>query len=410
MSETPRETLRLVVAGHVDHGKSTVVGRLLADTGALPKGRLERVEAYCRLNSKPFEFAFLLDALKDEQRQGITIEAARGFFKTARRDYAVVDAPGHSELLRNMISGASRADAAFLVLDVRDPAAGNARRHAYLLSFLGLRQVLVLVNKMDLAGYSEQAFRRAVREHGSFLDSIGVEAAGFIPISGRHGDNLAAASSRMPWYAGPTALSALDALGAPAPALSGPFRMPVQDVYGLGEGRGRAFVGTVESGSLAVGDEVIFYPSGKSGRVKSFEEFPASARAEVCAGMAAAFSLAEPPAVERGELAARPGQRPPLVAARFQARLLWLGVEPLTSGKDYVLKLGAARTAVRLEKAGRVLDSSSLAAKAGAAQVERNQVADCVLRAEAAVAFDAGARFVIVDNHRVCGGGFVEKL
>src|SRR5262245_23808091 len=205
-----RERVHVVIAGHVDHGKSTVIGRLLADSGSLPEGKLDQVRALCARTARPFEYAFLLDALKDEQAQGITIDAARVFFRTARRDFLLLDAPGHIEFLRNMVTGASRAEAALLVIDAHEGVQENSRRHGYLLSMLGLRQVAVLINKMDLQGFSEAAFARTCAEYGAFLGRIGVTATCFVPVAARGGDNIAARSPAMPWYAGPTVLEVLE--------------------------------------------------------------------------------------------------------------------------------------------------------------------------------------------------------
>ena len=209
-----------------------MVGRLLADTGSLPQGKLEAVRRECERTGKPFEYAFLLDALTDEQDQGITIDTARCFFKSARRDYIIIDAPGHIEFLKNMISGAARAEAAVLVIDAKEGVRENSRRHGYILSMLGIRQVVVCVNKMDLVGYDEAHFARIESEYRAFLDGIGsVSPKQFIPVSAIAGENLAIRSSKMPWYQGPTLLETLDGL-AKAPGKSdAPFRMPVQAVY-----------------------------------------------------------------------------------------------------------------------------------------------------------------------------------
>ena len=154
-----REDMNIVIVGHVDHGKSTIIGRLLADTGSLPEGKLESVKEMCRRNSKPFEYAFLLDALKDEQAQGITIDSARCFFKTEKRNYIIIDAPGHIEFLKNMVTGAARAEAALIVIDAKEGVRENSKRHRYLLSMLGIKQITVLVNKMDLSDYSHTRFQ-----------------------------------------------------------------------------------------------------------------------------------------------------------------------------------------------------------------------------------------------------------
>src|SRR6056297_2606229 len=185
------QDLKLVIAGHVDHGKSTIMGRLLADTESLPDGKLEQVQERCRRNSKPFEYAFLLDALKDEQSQGITIDSARVFFKTDYRRYIILDAPGHIEFLKNMVTGAARAEAALLVIDAKEGVRENSRRHGYMLSMLGIKQIAVVVNKMDLVDYDQDTYNQIVAEYTDFLAEIGLEAERFIPVSGMLGDNVA---------------------------------------------------------------------------------------------------------------------------------------------------------------------------------------------------------------------------
>src|SRR5271165_2575974 len=191
MSENSREQMNVVIVGHVDHGKSTLVGRLLADTGSLPEGKLEAIKAQCKRNAKPFEYAFLLDALKDEQAQGITIDTARCFFKTAKRDYIIIDAPGHVEFLKNMVTGAARAEAALLVIDAHEGIQENSRRHGYMMSMLGIRQIVVLVNKMDLVNYDQSVFERIRAEYSAFLKEVNITPIDFVPISARDGDNIA---------------------------------------------------------------------------------------------------------------------------------------------------------------------------------------------------------------------------
>src|SRR5688572_5094905 len=204
------QRLNLVIGGHVDHGKSTIIGRLLADTGSLPQGKLEQVRALCARTSKPFEYAFLLDALKDERAQGITIDAARVLFKTKARDYIIIDAPGHIEFLKNMITGAARAEAALLVIDAHEGIQENSRRHATMLSMLGIRQIAVVVNKMDLVGYAQATFDAVVAQFGAFLKQLGTMPRVWIPVSAREGGNIARRSAEMPWYTGGTVLEILD--------------------------------------------------------------------------------------------------------------------------------------------------------------------------------------------------------
>jgi len=212
MSKTTknREQMNVVIVGHVDHGKSTLIGRLLADTGSLPQGKLEAVKENCKRNSKPFEYAFLLDALKDEQSQGITIDTARCFFKSKKRDYIIIDAPGHIEFLKNMITGAARAEAAMLVIDAHEGIRENSKRHGYMMSFLGIKNITVCVNKMDIVDYSEEVFENIKKEYTEFLNEINLQPDNFIPISAREGDNISAQSDRMAWYKGDSVLQALD--------------------------------------------------------------------------------------------------------------------------------------------------------------------------------------------------------
>lgn len=411
------ERMNIVIGGHVDHGKSTIVGRLLADTGSLPEGKLEQVRANCARNAKPFEYAFLLDALKDEQSQGITIDAARVFFKTARRHYIIIDAPGHIEFLKNMVTGASRAEAALLVIDAHEGVQENSRRHGYMMSMLGIRQLVVLVNKMDLAGLAQDRFDRIVAEYTAFLDRIDVRPACFIPVVGRDGDNVAQASARMPWYVGPTVLDALDRFQPEPAAVDKPFRMPVQDVYKFtagGDDR-RIVAGTIETGTVRVGDEVVFYPSGKRSRVKSIEGFNRPVRREARAGEAAGFTLAEQIYVTRGELATLASEPKPQVTTRLRVSLFWLGRQPLVPKRDYQLKLGTARVPVRLEQIHRVIDASNLASSESKDRVDRHDVAECTLKLNRAIAFDladqlaATSRFVLVDDYEIRGGGIIRE-
>jgi len=412
-----KQKMNIVIAGHVDHGKSTVIGRLLADTGSLPEGKLEQVQENCRRTSKPFEYAFLIDALKDEQSQGITIDTARVFFKTARRNYIILDAPGHIEFLKNMVTGAARAEAALLVIDAAEGVRENSRRHGYMMSMLGIRQIAVLVNKMDLKEYSREVFESIAAEYTAFLKNIDIVPACFIPVSGMQGDNIAALSpDTMPWYSGKTVLDMLDAFTKEAPPVDKPFRMPVQDVYKFtrfGDNR-RVVAGTIDTGSLTVGDEVVFYPSGKKSRVKTVERFNAPVQTRAVCGEAAGFTLEEQIYVTRGELATKAAEAKPLVSSRIRANLFWLGRDPLVQKKDYIFKLGTARVTARLEEVRRVIDASDLHA-ASKHQVERHDVAECVFKLNRAIAFDptaeigATGRFVIVDNYEIRGGGIIAE-
>ncbi len=413
------DRLPIVIAGHVDHGKSTVVGRLLADTGSLPDGKLAEIRDLCARTARPFEYAFVLDALKDERAQGITIETARIFFRSAAREYEILDAPGHVEFLRNMVTGASRAEAALLVVDAHEGIRENSRRHLWLLGLLGVRQVAIVVNKMDLVDWSRARFDTIATELTAFLASTPFDRlrpTSTIPASAQSGDNLARRAERASWYTGPTVLEALDAFAVPPAPVDAPFRMPVQDVYKFtAEGDNRRIVaGTVESGILRAGDEIVFHPSGKRARVKALEAFGSELPDSFGAGDAAGFTLEEQIYVARGELCSRADQAPPRVSTRLRASLFWLGREPLVAGREYLLKLGTARAAVTVETIHSALDATTLAAVSDAAQVRRHEAAEVTLSLGRAIAFDpdvaATGRFVLVDNYDIQGGGIVREV
>lgn len=411
-----REDMNIVIVGHVDHGKSTIIGRLLADTNSLPEGKLEQVKERCRRNSKPFEYAFLLDALKDEQEQGITIDAARCFFKTEKRDYIIIDAPGHIEFLKNMVTGASRAEVALLVIDAEEGIKENSKRHGYLLSMLGIKNVVVLINKMDLVNYDEEVFENITKEYTEFLNKIDVEPKCFIPVSGFFGENIARLSDKMSWYKGQSVLEVLDSFEKEKLPDDKPFRMPVQAVYKFtrdGDNR-RIVAGTIETGRVKVGDEVIFYPSGKKSTVKSIEVFNGEARESIGSGYAAGFTLNEQIYIKRGEMAAISGDIKPKVTNRIKVNLFWLGRSPMVKEKEYILKVGTSKVEVEIEEITKVIDASNLDNEVKQ-QIDRHEVAECILKTDKPIAFDLSheiaqtSRFVIVDKYEIAGGGIILK-
>jgi len=420
MSATPaalaaREQMNIVVIGHVDHGKSTVVGRLLADTGSLPEGKLEAVREQCRRTAKPFEYAFLLDALKDEQDQGITIDSARCFFRSERREYIIIDAPGHIEFLKNMISGAARAEAGLLVIDAKEGVQENSRRHGYMVSMLGIRQLAVCINKMDLVDFDRATFERIRDEYREFLQHVGIEPRVFIPMSARDGDNIAAPSERTPWYDGPSVLALLDSFEKAPPPLHLPLRMPVQDVYKFtAEDDARRIVaGRIETGSLSVGDDVVFLPSGKTSRVATIEAFNAPVQTTAGAGESTGITLDTQIYIRPGEIVCRADQAKPVATTQLRVNLFWLSRQPMIKGKRYKMKLSAARAPVWLTDVATVLDASELTTTSNREQIERHDVAEATLEALRPVACDRAAdipqtgRFVIIDNYEIAGGGVI---
>ncbi|WP_026834782.1 GTP-binding protein [Eubacterium xylanophilum] len=412
-----KEDMNIVIVGHVDHGKSTLMGRLLADTDSLPQGKLEQVKETCRRNSKPFEYAFLLDALKDEQSQGITIDTARCFFKTEKRDYIILDAPGHIEFLKNMITGAARASAALLMIDAKEGVQENSRRHAYMLSMLGIKQIAVVINKMDLVDYSQEVFEKVKAEYLEFLKQINIQPKFVLPVSAFQGENIVKPSDKMPWYDGMDILQVLDGFECEEEKDKQAFRMPVQDVYKFtknGDDR-RIVAGTIESGTIRPGDEVVFYPSGKKSHIKTIETFNAPPILEGKPGMAIGFTIKEQIYITRGEIMAIKGEMEPKSSSRIAANVFWLGKKPLAPGKNYFLKIGGEKVRMEIEEIKGVINSSNLSSEGDFSVIEKNEVGEVVIKTEKPIAFDlveenaATSRFVIVDEYEIAGGGIITE-
>jgi bifunctional enzyme CysN/CysC len=409
-----REQMNVVIVGHVDHGKSTLVGRLLADTGSLPQGKLEFVKAQCERNAKPFEYAFLLDALKDEQSQGITIDTARCFFKSAKRDYIIIDAPGHIEFLKNMISGAARAEAALLVIDAHEGIKENSKRHGYMMSFLGIKNLTVCVNKMDLVNYDQKVFEQIKEEYLKFLSEVNLTPQNFIPIAAREGDNMTVKSANMPWYKGANVLEALDGFAKAAPKHQQAFRMPVQDIYkftAAGDER-RIVAGRIESGAIKAGEEIIFLPSNKRNHIKTIESFNTPQKSESFTGQSTGFTMETQIYIRPGEIVCRANEKLPHVSSKFKANIFWMGRQPLVKGKTYKLKIATQHVPVVLSEIVSVMNASELSSVAKP-HVDRHEVAECILETMKPVAFDLvgeiaeTGRFVIVDNYEISGGGII---
>jgi bifunctional enzyme CysN/CysC len=287
MTQTSKTPFQVVMVGHVDHGKSTLIGRLLHDTDSLQTGQLEALHASSAKRGEVLEWSYLLDALQIERDQGITVDTTRIWFKTPARDYVIIDSPGHAEFLRNMVTGASGAQAAVLLVDAERGVSEQTRRHVLLLSLLGVKQVVVAVNKMDLVGYAQAAYARIARETAALLAALELNGHVAVPLSARHGDMIADRGDNLGWWPGPTLLEALDALQEAPKQAAQPLRLPVQDVYRTNAGRWA--VGRVEAGALRVGDTVRIAPGGSLAVVAELDRAGDEARA----GHAVAVRFAE---------------------------------------------------------------------------------------------------------------------
>lgn len=406
--------MNIAIVGHVDHGKSTIIGRLLADTNSLPEGKLERVKETCRRNSKPFEYSFLLDALKDEQAQGITIEAARVFFNTKKRKYIIIDTPGHIEFMKNVVTGASRAEAALLVIDTHEGIQENSKRYCYMLSMLGIKQIAVLLNKMDLENFSEARYNQIKSEYAEFLKQLDIVPTAYIPISGKEGENIASSSKKMPWYSGLTVLDQIDSFQGLKSQSEQNFRMPVQAVYKFTKNQDnrRIIAGTITSGSINIGDDILFYPSNKKSKIKSIEGFNCPKSDTAIAGYSVGFTIHDHLYLKRGEVLVKANQPHPKVSSMITANIFWLGRAPLQFDKEYMLKIGSQKISMHLIKIKKVIDASNLDYSQKEV-VSRHEVAECSFKLKSPIAFDLPheniytCRFVIVDEYEIAGGGII---
>lgn len=398
--------LPIVVVGHVDHGKSTVIGRLLHDTGNLADARRAEAAAASARRGDVLEWSYVLDALQVERDQGITLDTSFIWFRTARRGYVIIDAPGHKEFLRNMVTGATSADAALLVVDAAQGVSEQTRRHSYMLALLGIRQVTVLVNKMDLVGFAHDRFVAVEADIRAYLAGIGIVPQAVLPLSARHGDNVAGSSPQLAWWHGPTLVDALDAFERRPLPVNRPLRLPVQDVYR--DGDRRVIVGRIESGRLKVGETVRFAPGGQTARVVSIDTGRGPTSAVAVAGQSVALTLDQPLFVERGAVASPPGATP-AETNLLRVRLFWLNREPLRVGDRLTLKVATAAHAVTVEAIERVIDVQDLGQR-HAAEMNTNDVGEVLLRSRSRVALDgvavaaATSRGVLVRDYRLVGG------
>ncbi len=404
--------LAIVIVGHVDHGKSTLIGRLLHDTGALPEGKVAALQEASRKRGMPFEWSFVMDALKVERDQGITIDTTRMRFRTERRDYVIIDAPGHAEFLKNMLTGAAAAEAAILVVDVIEGMSEQTRRHAFLLKLLGIREIVVAINKMDRCGYAKNAFDSVSRSVVDYLAGLELAAAAMIPISARNGDMIAHRSVPPSWYDGPTVLQALDALAGAPSETDRPLRLPVQDVYKFDDRR--IIVGRIDSGRLRVGDRLRFSPGERSARIATIESWGAQPAVTAVAGQSIGLTLDEDIFVERGQVASAPDTAPP-AASRLKLRLFHFGHTPLQPGDAVKLQIGLAEQAATVEAVESVIDINDLTRR-DAAAIARNDIADIVVYCRMPIAVETAAqgrhlgRGILRRGYQIVAGFLLESV
>ncbi len=410
---TLRPIVRIVIVGHVDHGKSTLIGRLLHETGSLPDGKLENLMAVSARRGMPFEWSFLLDALQTERDQGITLDTSQIRFRTPSRDIVLIDAPGHAEFLRNMITGAAQADAALLLVDASEGVRDQTRRHGYLLHLLGVRQVAVVINKMDRVDFDAARFRAIETEIHAYLTSLGLTPTAVIPISARHGDGVTRRTLSIDWYAGPTVLETLDGFSTARAPDQLELRFPVQAVYKFDDQR--IIAGRVESGRIAIGDQVAVAPSGKVARVRAIEAWPVLDESQppqsARAGQSIGITLDQELFVERGNVISLSGAQPS-VARSLRARVFWLNEKPLETGTSITVRIGTAEARGLITAVGQAIDPGQLSV-IGTNVIAQNHVGEIEIALSKPLAIDPYSinsrtgRLVLDLENRIAAGGLV---
>ena len=380
--------LRFITCGSVDDGKSTLIGRLLYESELVFEDQLAVLEADSKrvgTQGDELDFALLLDGLAAEREQGITIDVAYRYFTTARRKFIVADTPGHEQYTRNMVTGASTADCAVLLIDARKGALTQTRRHTYLVSLLGLRHVVLAVNKLDLVDYDEARFREIESEYRTFARRLGLEDVTCIPVSGLRGDNIVAHSPRMPWYDGATLLEYLETVEIDEDRLQGaPFRLPVQWVN-RPNADFRGFAGMIVSGAVSVGDAVLLAPSGHVGEIARIVTYDGDLGRAV-AGQSVTVTLTEELDVSRGDVIGSV-ERPVHVGDQFEATIVWMTDEPLLRGRSYLMRVGTSTVAATIAPIKYKVNVDSLEHVA-AEQLRLNEIGVCELELDRPIAFD----------------------
>jgi bifunctional enzyme CysN/CysC len=399
-----KSLLRFITCGSVDDGKSTLIGRLLYDSKMIFEDQLAALEADSKkvgTQGGAIDFALLVDGLAAEREQGITIDVAYRFFSTEKRKFIVADTPGHEQYTRNMVTGASTADAAVILIDARKGVLTQTRRHSYLVSLLGIRNVVLAVNKMDLVGWDRAVFDAIVADYRAFADQIGLKVFTPIPISGLGGDNMAARSEHTPWFDGPILMDWLEGVEVEDDLQAGPFRMPVQWVNRPNLDF-RGFSGLIASGTIKPGDRIRALPSGRESRVARIVTLPGDLDQAV-AGQSVTLTLEDEIDISRGDVIAA-ADAPAPVANQFEATVVWMDDEPLPPGRTYLLKLGARTVSASVTDIKHRVNVNTLEHTA-AKRLELNEIGVCNLSLDQAIPFEAYA-----DNRQMGGFILIDRL
>ncbi|HEX3841981.1 MAG TPA: sulfate adenylyltransferase subunit CysN [Acidimicrobiales bacterium] len=398
-----KSLLRFITCGSVDDGKSTLIGRLLYESQLVFEDHLAALEADSKrvgTQGGDLDFALLVDGLAAEREQGITIDVAYRFFATEKRKFIVADTPGHEQYTRNMVTGASTTDLAVILIDARKGVLTQTRRHSYLVSLLGIRRVVVAVNKLDLVGYSEEVFDQIESDYRAFAAEIGLTDIVCIPVSALRGDNITESSAQMPWYQGPTLLGYLETVEVEDEARDGPFRMPVQWVN-RPDHEFRGYSGTIVGGTIRAGQPVQALPSGRRSRVARITTFDGDLD-EAVVGQAVTLVLEDEIDVSRGDVLCEEG-RPPQVADQFEAHIIWMHEREMLPGRPYLMKIGPMTVGMTMSRPKFKVNVNTMEHLA-ATTLDLNEIGVCSLRLDQAVPFDTYREnrdmggFIIIDR------------
>ena len=403
------EVIKLVVVGHIDHGKSSIIGRLIYDSGNINAIESKKLEEISKKRGLDFEPAFFLDALQSERDQGITIDTTQIFFKTKKRQYVFIDAPGHKEFIKNMITGAAASDLALLIVDASEGIKEQTKKHAYLLKLLGIINVIVLINKMDKVNYSKKKFDNLSYALNNFLKKIQIIPIFTIPISARFGENVARGSDEMQWFKGLTCVQSIDNIKLDKKKTNSLLRFPIQDIYKIGDKR--ILVGRIETGTMTVGDEIIFLPSKTKVKVASFEQWP-KAKSQYAAGECVGITLEEQVFVDVGNLVCS-ADSPAQLMHTFEASVFWLSNSPLTERQKYMLKINTGEYNVIIEKIKKKIDTNDLSINKDVKQINKNDVCELIIHSSQLIPMDdykvnkRTGRFCLLDDGLIVGEGIV---
>jgi len=407
------QTLKFVIVGHVDHGKSTLIGRLLYDTNSLPLDRIEEIKKASQNLGRETEFAYLLDHLEEERQQGITIDTTQVFFKTKKKKYVIIDAPGHVEFVKNMITGASHAEAAILIIDVKEGVKEQTKRHAYILSLLGINQVIVVFNKMDLVNFEEKIFNEVKNHVQEFLNNINLNPLFYIPICAIKGENITKRSPNMDWYNGPVFLESLDMLKNKEFAEDKMLIFPIQDVYKIDDKR--IAVGRIEAGIIKREEEIEVLPGQQTTKVKSIEKY-LNQLDKANTGENIGITTQDSLFLKRGDIVCE-SQKDPIITDSFKANIFWMVQEDFNKDQKLIIRCSTQETTCKIEAIRKRINSSSLEIiEEGASTLKNLELGEVIIKTKNPIVIkdfndvpELG-RFVLVQNQNICAGGIITVI